>query len=142
MQHRNGIDNDWSESRQAGGCGWATDSDYFSNLYWTCIFQGEQQKIQNPLKWINRIYINPFPKDFFEKNDHSIKKNMSINVFSYLLFFINIKKIKISINEWEYFRINSLNYSMITAMQNIYKKTIDYINKDQILTKDLDIEES
>lgn len=67
---------------------------------------------------------------------------MSINVFSYLLFFINIKKIKISINEWEYFRINSLNYSMITAMQNIYKKTIDYINKDQILTKDLDIEES
>lgn len=67
---------------------------------------------------------------------------MSINVFSYLLFFINIKKIKVSINEWEYFRINSLNYSMITAMQNIYKKTIDYINKDQILTKDLDIEES
>lgn len=67
---------------------------------------------------------------------------MSINVFSYLLFFINIKKIKISINEWEYFRINSLNYSMITAMQNIYKKTIDYTNKDQILTKDLDIEES
>ena len=67
---------------------------------------------------------------------------MSINVFSYLLFFINIKKIKISINKWEYFRINSLNYSMITAMQNIYKKTIDYINKDQILTKDLDIEES
>ena len=67
---------------------------------------------------------------------------MSINVFSYLLFFINIKKIKISINEWEYFRINSLNYSMITAMQNIYKKTIDYINKDQILTKDLGIEES
>ena len=67
---------------------------------------------------------------------------MSINVFSYLLFFINIKKIKISINEWEYFRINSLNYSMITAMQNIYKKAIDYTNKDQILTKDLDIEES
>lgn len=67
---------------------------------------------------------------------------MSINVFSYLLFFINIKKIKVSINEWEYFRINSLNYSMITAMQNIYKKTIDYINKYQILTKDLDIEES
>lgn len=31
---------------------------------------------------------------------------------------------------------------MITAMQNIYKKTIDYTNKDQILTKDLDIEES
>ena len=31
---------------------------------------------------------------------------------------------------------------MITAMQNIYKKTIDYINKDQILTKDLGIEES
>lgn len=67
---------------------------------------------------------------------------MSINVFSYLLFFINIKKIKVSINEWEYFRINSPNYSMITAMQNIYKKTIDYINKYQILTKDLDIEES
>ena len=31
---------------------------------------------------------------------------------------------------------------MITAMQNIYKKAIDYTNKDQILTKDLDIEES
>ena len=31
---------------------------------------------------------------------------------------------------------------MITAMQNIYKKTIDYTHKDQILTKDLDIEES